>query len=78
MDSSVNAVLRHPDEEFRVCALIPTFNNPDTVSEVVDRVRAYLPNVVVIDDGSDGPGREAVAAIGESGRARTTHFRRPR
>lgn len=73
MDSSVNAVLRHPDEEFRVCALIPTFNNPDTVSEVVDRVRAYLPNVVVIDDGSDGPGRKAVAAIGESGRAQVQH-----
>ncbi|MCB9565661.1 MAG: glycosyltransferase family 2 protein [Myxococcales bacterium] len=58
---------------FRPCALIPTYNNPDTVGDVVDRVRAQIPDVVVVDDGSGPAGRAAVEAIGRSGRAHVTH-----
>lgn len=36
----------------RVCAIIPTYDNPATIAEVVKQVRAYLPDVVVVDDGS--------------------------
>ncbi|MEZ4381955.1 MAG: glycosyltransferase family 2 protein [Nannocystaceae bacterium] len=68
-----DALARRERAGFRPCALIPTYNNPDTVSEVVDRVRAYLPDVVVIDDGSAAPGREAVAKIGAEGRAHVHH-----
>ena len=67
------AVARRERAGFRPCALIPTYNNPDTVSDVVDRVRAYLPDVVVIDDGSAGPGRAAVERIGAEGRAHVSH-----
>lgn len=35
-----------------VCAIIPTYNNPMTIGEVVKRVRAYIQDVVVVDDGS--------------------------
>ncbi|WP_211302327.1 glycosyltransferase family 2 protein [Nannocystis exedens] len=58
---------------FRPCALIPTYDNPRTVRDVVLRVKAHLPDVVVIDDGSGPEGRAAVEAIGAEGLA---HVRR--
>src|SRR5690606_17209400 len=58
---------------FRPCAVIPTYDNPRTVRDVVLRVRAYLPEVVVIDDCSGEAGRLAVEALGAEGLA---HVRR--
>jgi glycosyltransferase involved in cell wall biosynthesis len=58
--------------EFRVCALIPTYDNPRTVRAVVERVRAHVPEVVVVDDGSAAEGREAVAQLGRDGLAHVT------
>ncbi len=58
--------------EFRVCALIPTYDNPRTVRAVVERVRAQVPDVVVVDDGSAAAGREAVAELGREGLAQVT------
>lgn len=60
-------------QDVRPCVLIPTYNNPATIADVVHRVRAYVPDVVVIDDGSDAPGREAVAALGAAGVAHVHH-----
>jgi glycosyltransferase involved in cell wall biosynthesis len=37
---------------FRPCAVIPTYDNPQTIEAVVDRVRRYVENVIVVDDGS--------------------------
>ncbi len=62
-----------PARGLRPCALIPTYDNPATVRDVVMRVRAFLPDVVVVDDGSAAPGRAAVAAIGAEGLAHVTH-----
>ncbi len=47
----------------RFCALIPTYDNPRTVRAVVERVRAHVADVVVVDDGSAEAGREAVRAL---------------
>ncbi|NVB42531.1 glycosyltransferase family 2 protein [Pseudenhygromyxa sp. WMMC2535] len=58
--------------EFRPCAVIPTYDNPDTVRGVVEAVRAHLP-VVLVDDGSGPAGREAVAGIGRDGLAHVHH-----
>lgn len=38
--------------ELGVCALIPTFNNERTLSEIITRCRDYISDIVVIDDGS--------------------------
>ncbi len=57
--------------DFRPCALIPTYNNPRTVREVVLRVREHLPDVVVIDDGSADEGRRAVEGLAAEGLAHT-------
>ena len=51
----------------RVCAVIPTFENPATVGTVARAVREHLPDVIVVDDGSSEPGRRAVEALGASG-----------
>lgn len=52
----------------RLCAIIPTYDNPQTLEEVVRRVRAHLDEVVVVDDGSAEPGRAVARALADSGR----------
>lgn len=64
------------DAAFRPCVLVPTYDNPATIRDVVIRMRAYLEDVVVVDDGSGPAGREAVAQLATDGLAHVTH--RPR
>ena len=45
--------------DFRPCGLVPTYDNPRTIRRVVERIRAFIPDVVVVDDGSAAEGREA-------------------
>ncbi len=54
----------------RICGLVPTYDNPLTVRAVVERLRAHLPDVLVVDDGSAEPGRRAVEALARDGLAR--------
>ncbi|MFO0635026.1 MAG: glycosyltransferase family 2 protein [Nannocystaceae bacterium] len=54
---------------FRVCAVIPTFDNPTTIADVVAGVARFVERVIVVDDGSASPGRDAVAALHRSGAA---------
>ena len=53
----------------KICAIIPTYDNARTIERVVDDVRAHVPDVIVVDDGS---GPDAVAAakrLADAGRA---------
>lgn len=52
----------------RLCAIIPTYNNPQTLAEVVTRVREHIVDVVVVDDGSSEAGRRVVQELADSGR----------
>lgn len=52
---------------FRACILIPTYNNPVTIRGVVEHARRYLPDVIVVDDGSDAEAREVCAALAREG-----------
>ena len=61
---------------FRPCVLVPTYDNPATIRDVVVRMRAHLEDVIVVDDGSGRAGREAVALLATDGLAHVTH--RPR
>ena len=54
----------------RCCAVVPTFENPETIGRVVRAIRAYLPDVMIVDDGSSLPGREACEALRAEGTAR--------
>lgn len=61
---------------FRPCILIPTYDNPDTIRDVVVAVRALLPEVVIVDDASAEPNRREVERLGEEGLAQVTHRER--
>ena len=62
----------------RICAVVPTYENPQTIAAVVDGLRAHLPDVLVIDDGSTSAGREACAELARAGRAEVIHLPRNR
>jgi glycosyltransferase involved in cell wall biosynthesis len=53
--------------EFNPCALIPSYNNPVTIREVVQRVSAHVETIVVVDDGSDAPAGEVLDALAAEG-----------
>lgn len=50
---------------FRPCVLIPTYDNPRTIRDVVMAVRTILPDVVVVDDASGEANRREVEKLGE-------------
>ena len=37
----------------RCCCVIPVFNHASTAPAVIERTRAVMPDVLVIDDGSE-------------------------
>ncbi|MEO7092761.1 MAG: glycosyltransferase family 2 protein, partial [Polyangiales bacterium] len=51
----------------RLCAIIPTYNNPQTIGEVVARVREHIADVVVVDDGSTDANKQVVRALRDAG-----------
>jgi glycosyltransferase involved in cell wall biosynthesis len=48
----------------RICAIIPAFNEADTIGAVVARVRPHVADVVVVDDGSQDGTAAAAARAG--------------
>lgn len=55
------------DAAFRPCVVIPTYDNPRTIAEVARRVRAHVPDVIVVDDGSAADNRAAVLELANAG-----------
>lgn len=56
----------------RICAVVPTLDNPGTIRRMVERLHAHVP-VVVVDDGS---GPEARAVLDALARERLAHVHR--
>jgi glycosyltransferase involved in cell wall biosynthesis len=57
----------------RYCIVIPTYDNPRTIAGVVEKARAVLPDIIVVNDGSAAEGRAACVAIAGAGAARVVH-----
>jgi glycosyltransferase involved in cell wall biosynthesis len=51
----------------KVCALIPTYDNPTTIAQVVEGVRRHLSDILVIDDGSAEPARRVLTDLAAAG-----------
>ena len=47
----------------RACVVVPTYNNPDTLREVVMRAREHLGDVIVVDDGSSEPAASVARSL---------------
>jgi len=47
-----------------IAALIPAYNSEDTVGRVVDGIKKYVPDVVVVNDGSDDDTEKIARASG--------------
>jgi glycosyltransferase involved in cell wall biosynthesis len=58
---------------FRVCAVVPTYDNPRTIRAVVERLAPLVECVFVVDDGSAEAGRAVVDALAADGLARAIH-----
>jgi len=54
----------------RLCAVIPTYNNPLTVAQVVREVRRHIADVIVVDDGGDEPARQVLDRLARDNEAR--------
>lgn len=57
----------------RFCVVIPTYNNPVTLRPVVEAARLAVPDVLVVNDGSDAVGTAACAALAQEGLAVVVH-----
>ena len=58
---------------FSPCGLVPTYDNPATLRRVVERIRVFVPEVVVVDDGSGAEARAVVDALGAEKLAHVHH-----
>jgi len=55
---------------YRMAVLVPTYDNPSTVRSVVEAARRYVPDVLVVDDGSGPAGQRACAELEQAGLAK--------
>lgn len=53
----------------KTCAVIPTYNNPTTIRAVVEDVRKYVEDVIVVDDGSREEARAVATKLKDEGLA---------
>jgi glycosyltransferase involved in cell wall biosynthesis len=58
------ADIRQKAREMGCVAVIPVFNNAGTVGDVVGRVKRYMDDVIVVNDGSSDGTSEILAGIG--------------
>lgn len=56
-----------PQPAIRPCAIVPTYNNPETLRKVVLKLREYFENVIVVDDGSLTPGQLVCQELRDEG-----------
>jgi glycosyltransferase involved in cell wall biosynthesis len=47
----------------RVCAVVPTYDNPATVADVVLTLREHVGDVIVVDDGGGSEARKVLAEL---------------
>ena len=48
----MNKIITDKIEKYRICVVIPTYNNAKTLSKVLDGVLQFTPHILIINDGS--------------------------
>ena len=57
--------IRQEMEARKVCVVVPTYNNGRTVADVVRRIAAITPQIIVVIDGCTDDTREQLAQLKE-------------
>ena len=52
-------------QRLKICTVMPTYNNGGTLRDVVERVLAFCPDLIVVNDGCTDDSAELLAALGE-------------
>ena len=52
-------------QQWKVCVVMPTYNNGGTLRDVVERVLAFCSDVIVVNDGCTDNSAEILASFGE-------------
>ena len=52
--------------EKRLCVLIPTYNNAGTIVQVIEDVRQYCPDIIVVNDGSTDTTQDLIQSLSPS------------
>ena len=52
-------------QQLKVCVVMPTYNNGGTLRDVVERVRAYCTDVIVVNDGCTDNSAEILASFSD-------------
>lgn len=66
--------MTHPDKKtlvetmrrLKICVLVPTYNNAGTLKQVLDGIREYSDDIIVVNDGSTDSTKEILDAYGEA------------
>ena len=60
--------IRHNNlfEELKVCVIIPTYNNQDTIASVINDVKNYTNKIIVVNDGSTDKTSEILKQFGDT------------
>ena len=65
MNPSDAIATRDKTRQMKVCTLMPTYNNGGTLSDVVERVLTYCPDVIVVNDGCTDNSAEILASFAD-------------
>lgn len=52
MENHIPEGFRQELKRLNLCVIMPTYNNPTTVLQVLDRLRPYAADIIVVNDGS--------------------------
>lgn len=63
----MNEVMTDPrkDSAARVCVVVPTYNNCATIGELIPQVRRFVPDIIVVNDGSTDDTADVLAKFGD-------------
>ncbi len=67
------ALERSAASALKLCVVVPTYDNPATIRGVVEQVRPYIADVIVVNDGSGSEGRAACERLVADGLADVVH-----
>lgn len=59
-----NEIIRERFDSFKICVIIPTYNNAQTLAAVTHDVAGYTRNIIVVNDGSTDGTEHILSSIG--------------